>query len=582
MNLSDDELLRRYHQVKSLSLRGADDAVPVAEGNAELDAVELHRLQMALRGEVSDAEIRSLVAFFWPDVLLDRWQVRLIKRILSGRWTNLNEVGIKGCTKAGKGFAVAISACLWFEGNEECKVVITSQRHKHAHDVMFGEVLRCRKRMRHVDQSFNGDTRIKAHQSRYIVTASPESGEGFSGQHGPATLFLFDEATAITEEYWDQAKTQAAVMVALANPRTMSGWFRNLFPAGNPDQTQVVSIPGGRRYLVTIGGKDCLNVRSGEDRIQNQISRARYEGIMAHPNKRWSRIMGDGKFPDEDEDVLVIAPSWLERHLNAWRADLSVTAFGLDVAASIDGDRTELACGGSGGCRAIHEKRSVDTMQVVGWVLRSASKRYGIDLTKGDNPIAVDMDGLGKGVGDRLAEKGCWVIEIRGNATSQVDPKQYANARAENYGELGLRLNPKGPWPDEPWALPRDQELLDDLCAPEKEYGSDGIRYKITPKNKPNPNYRGVTLAQKLGRSPDKGDACSYLYSAVRELVSVSDWQHDQEAEILASGEDPAEERRPLEADELDGLDAFLRGLLESSREDAGGRHRESRGEDWL
>ena len=45
-------------------------------------------------------------------------------------------------------------------------------------------------------------------------------------------------------------------------------------------------------------------------------------------------------------------------------------------------------------------------------------------------------------------------------------------------------------------ALPDDPEMVSDLTAPHFEIGSSGI--KITPKEK---------VVEKLGRSPDKGDA---------------------------------------------------------------------------
>ena len=533
-------------------------------------------LSRAVVGQSTDGDIASLVEYYWPGTVIDNWQCQIIRHILSGQHTDLNEVGIKGCTKAGKGFSVALASCLWFQAAEECKIVVTSQRHKHAHDVMFGEILRCRKTMHDSCAGDNGDTRIKAHEQKYVITASPESGEGFSGQHGPATLFIFDEATAVPESYWDLGATQAACMVALANPRTMSGWFRRLFPVHATDKTQVLKVPGGRRFLSTVGGMDCINVKTGKKIIANQIDRARYEAIKAHPNPRWGRVFGDGKFPEDDEDVLVVSPAWIERHQNAWRTDVEVRVFGLDVAASESGDRTELACGGSGGCREVHERREVDTMRVVAWTLQTA-KEYGIDLSDGENYIAVDMDGLGKGVGDRLRELGCAVLEFRGNAKSEVDAKQYGNLRAEAYGELGRRLDPRGPWPDEPFALPRDNELIDDLCAPEKLYSSDGIQFKLTPKDKPTPTYKGETLKQKLGRSPDKGDALVYMYAAVREMTKHDDWYAMQREPFIASGEDPREEAKPLTKEEVATLPDYLRELVEDVQDD----YEEDFDDDW-
>lgn len=562
--IPDDQLITAWRAVNKAATEGIE--LPLDELEVALDSDVAELLQSVTQGQGGAQEVGVLVRHHWPDILLDDWQAEIIWHILSGQNTDLNEVTIKGCTAAGKGFAVSLGACLWFQAAPECKIIITSQRHKHAHDVMFGEVLKCRKRMRHACPGDNGIQRVRQSEQKYIVTVSPFEVEGFSGQHGPATLFVMDEATAVPEDRWDQAKTQAACMVALANPRTMSGWFRGTFPSASLDKTQVIEISGGRRYVVTVGGSDCMNVREGAAIIPSQITRERYMALKEHPNPRWSRVMADGLFPEEDEDFLVIVPSWLERHLKAWRRDIHVVAFGLDVAASEAGDRTVLAAGGPGGCASVYELQDVDTMRVVGWVVRMAQDKYGIDLKANSTSVVVDMDGLGKGVGDRLAEIGVHVIEFRGNATSEVDSKQYANLRAEAYGELGRRLDPRGAFPDEPWGLPKDADLLEDLCAPERIYSSDGVKFKLTPKDNPAKNYKGETIRQKLGRSPDKGDAVVYLYHGVRAYQTALSWHDRFSGDILASGEDPVEERRPFTDKELEELPDYLKELVTQSR----------------
>ena len=137
-------------------------------------------------------------------------------------------------------------------------------------------------------------------------------------------------------------------------------------------------------------------------------------------------------------------------------------------------------------------------MAIVGWVLDVAISIHGIDLKRRQVPITVNMDGLGKGVGDRLNELGVKVRPFHGAATAQRS-HQYRNRRAEVYGELAQRLDPKGRWPDTPWRLPDDPLLLDELVAPEKVYGSDGLKFGITPKNRAgNEAHRG---AIRSGRS---------------------------------------------------------------------------------
>jgi len=560
------ELARRYEAEGRTAEFPSGNVVAVVEAMQKL---RLPRIQEIVRSITVDNRLevaKSVLHLVHPLCVFDDHQVDIVGSILCGLTRQVTELGAKGCTKAGKGAAVAAAANIWFDVSPQAKVVITSQSHAHARDVMFAEVVSWRKR-----QKVGGDgdiytTRISVDEQKYMTVANPETGEGFSGHHGPATLFIFDESSGAREDYYDLAKTQAALIVAIANPRTMSGWFRRMFPAYAPDENQTLNIPGGSRRLITVSGLDCRNVKESREVIPNQIDRVRFDAIMAHPDSRWSRVFGLGQFPEEDPQLQLILPSWLERHRMAWRPDIQVEAFGLDVAASESGDRTVLVAGGSQGVALVHQLREVDTMRGVGWVLRTAESHHNVRLTGGGCPICVDMDGLGKGVGDRLAEQGCWVVEHRGNAVAQ-DPKRFANARTENYAMLADRLNPSGPWPELPWGIPsHEYELAEDLCAPEKVYGSDGFRFGLTPKDRTGTSRevkRGRTIRDKLGRSPDVGDAVVYMYTAWRK-IGVNRYRRG--GEIIASGEDPVEERRPLTEDEMGELPDFLRELVSESR----------------
>jgi hypothetical protein len=115
----------------------------------------------------------------------------------------------------------------------------------------------------------------------------------------------------------------------------------------------------------------------------------------------------------------------------------------------------------------------------------------------------------------RLEELGVRVFPVRGNDSAE-DDKRFVNRRAELYGVTGDRLSPTGNWGTTPWALPPDSLLRQDLCAPERIYGSDGFRFKITPKTRqPGMPETVATLTEKLGRSPDRGDAVTLLHWGV-------------------------------------------------------------------
>ena len=401
-----------------------------------------------------------------------------------------------------------------------------------------------------------------------VLNPKPDSGEAFSGIHGPKTLAIFDEASACPDEFFVNVEKNASKIVALANPRTLSGRFRNAFKA-LADENRTGVCPGtiGQRLCVTVGGMDCLNVSEGRVKramapfggiaingtryesqqriapddyefvrplIPNQIDLIQYHSILQNPDPRHVDIFAHGKFPTEDEEIQVILMSWLDRHVAAWRDDLPVECFGVDVARSLSGDATVLAAGGRRGMRSLHSWQYNDTIYHVNEILRIAWETYGIDLTTGRNPVCVDYVGLGAGVGDPLRDRGVWVIEFIGSATSKVNPRLYGNLRTEAYATLGRRLNPNDQWRDEPWAIPLNEDLKRELAAPEKRYSNDAIRFIIEPKE---------SIKAKLqGHSPDLADATTYLFHAVREYYMLNQYFAAYESDLVTYPAPPEDE----------------------------------------
>lgn len=475
------------------------------------------RVQLAIQARQAREQLLAgnplpIVQLHWPGAMLDDFQVDIIASAFNPA---IQELFIKGCTGAGKGCAVAIAVNLWFLIREGARIIVTAPNYDHARTVMFGEISAWRKQMRYPGAGRLLATGMAA-EGKSLELANPETSEGFSGRHGPNTLFVFDEATATSDEFYDLAKTQSRLIIALANPRALSGWFRRAFPRHDPNRTQTIECPLGQRRCITISGQDCRNVKEGRTVIPNQLTRERFQAIMAHEDPQHGLVFGLAEFPTEDPERQVILPSWLERHTGASGENLPVSAFGLDVAASRFGDLTVLAAGGSTGVRALHIQKLSDTMETVGWVLNVATKVYGIDLCRGRIGITVDATGIGKGVADRLKERGARVDPFVG-AASPDNGDLYQNRRAEAYGELARRLDPRGAWSDQTWRLPADPLLLEELVAVEKIFGSEGLKFRLIPKERTgNESYRGDTIKEKLGRSPDRADAVVLLYDQIR------------------------------------------------------------------
>jgi hypothetical protein len=507
-----------------------------------------------------------------PCLRLDYWQRDILASFFD---PTIKEVFVKGCVGAGKGTASSLIFNLAFDVWTDCRIILTSTTYEHARDTIFAEVTKWRERMAHAGPGKTLTEGIYDTPQHRIMVSNPLTGEAFSGKHGEMVIYGFDEASGTRQLLYNNALNQFHKIVALSNPRTQHGWFRAGFkPCRDPDETQTVQGQYGKRRCVTVSGANCANIRhhrcespmaprgglevagrhfvEGEPippefypyikpLIPNQSDLARYRGLLADPDPREVDVKAHGKFPAEDITKQVILNSWLPYHEAAWHKHLKVHCFGADIAAFHDAN-VLVAGGEKGVCgieRFVNPTALTDrdhTMKVVAWILRTALEKYGIDLKLSQVPICVDCDGIGKGVGDRLYELGVWVIPFQGNQSSEVDPRRYANLRAEAYGELGRRLDNHGPWGLEPWALPADEFLSEDLTAPEKIYDSSGERFHITPKSRQHGMPEGMlTVKEKIGRSPDTGDAIVYCFHAVRKMNLWSSHMAATQAPLVIS-----------------------------------------------
>lgn len=539
-----------------------------------------------------------------PVLRLDWWQ----RVILAGIFDpTVGELFIKGCTGAGKGAAVAIGNCLWFDVFNECRISLTGRDYTHAILNIFGETKQWFLKMQYPPPANVLGEGINQGERRYVRVlnpdvSSPTAGEAFSGAHGKNTLVVFDEATSHPDSFFENAEKNARKIVALANPRTMGGRFRESFKPLGPNLNRIAVCRGvlGNRLCVTISGTDCANVRyrrlknpvaplcgitiaghqyAAGDRIsdehhevvrpliQSQIDLNQFEGIKSKSDPRLVCVFAYGQFPDEDPEKQIILRGWLDFHIEAHSKESpKVEAFGLDVARSREGDKTCLAAGGQDGCHSLKTWQFADINETCVAVLNHVAQEFRIDLRQCRNPVVVDVDGLGAGAADILRSAGVWVIEYHGNAGSDVDPRVYGNLRAEAYGTLGRRLNPDDRWRNKPWAIPADPELHEELCAPERiPSGADALRWLVTPKNSDKENV--LSIKRRLGRSPDKGDAVAMLFHGVRLLHNMNEWfrnfatreliAYPQPADVARAKDPKHDEAKPQPTD--DEVTAWLR-----------------------
>jgi hypothetical protein len=120
--------------------------------------------------------------------------------------------------------------------------------------------------------------------------------------------------------------------------------------------------------------------------------------------------------------------------------------------------------------------------------------------------IIIDADGLGAGVFDRLRELELPVFAFHGSGrTDQMDAtgeNGFLNLRSWAWWNMRSLLEPANGFTVR---LPKNDDLVGDLCAP-KWFIRSGSLIQIEAKEK---------IKQRLGRSPDLGDALCYAAADV-------------------------------------------------------------------
>ena len=194
-------------------------------------------------------------------------------------------------------------------------------------------------------------------------------------------------------------------------------------------------------------------------------------------------------FTADAEDVLIASSLVSEACMRRYGASEVAHApriIGVDPAR-FGADRSVIFCRQGQQAFAPYVWHKMDNMSLASHTARTIESF---------RPDAVFIDaGCGGGVIDRLRQLGFHVTEIS-FGSSAMKTAQYANKRAEMWGEMLLWLQAGG-------ALPSSGELKADLCG--VRYGFDAAgRMKLESKEE---------LKARTGRSPDLADALALTFA---------------------------------------------------------------------
>ena len=317
------------------------------------------------------------------------------------------------------------------------------------------------------------------------------------GVHADSVLYVFDESKAIPAGTFDAAEGAfsgagpdtglEAFAIANSTPGEPSGRFYEIHqrrPGFEDWWTRHVSLD----EAIAAG-------RVSRDWAeQRALQWGETSAIYAN------RVLGEFHSSDEDS---VIPLAWVEAANERHRAWMDAGSpdtpgrevIGVDVARS-GADQTVLAIRNGDVVRYLERYRLADTMETTGHVAKFASR----------SPLAiVDVIGIGAGVVDRLREQHFNVIGFnaseRATQSDRSGEVQFLNQRSQGWWHLRELLDPAyGPV----IALPEDNELIGDLCAPKYKYNSSG-KLQIEAKD---------DIKKRIGRSPDAGDAVVMAFAS--------------------------------------------------------------------
>lgn len=213
-------------------------------------------------------------------------------------------------------------------------------------------------------------------------------------------------------------------------------------------------------------------------------------------------------FQTSGEDTLIRPEHVMRaRKHTALPQEYAPRILGVDVARG-GGDFTRLLdrCGRAAGKIVNKTLNTRDLMVVAGAVARAI-------LDNDIHMAFVDVTGLGAGVYDRLVEVGLGARVTPVNfAQKAEEDDRYRNKRAEIWARTK-------DWLADPGGvdIPDDNTLHRHLCAPTYQYDSSG-RLQLESKEK---------IRERLGFSPDGGDALALTFSETVVLPKQASWRDE-------------------------------------------------------
>lgn len=420
-------------------------------------------------------------------------------------------VAVKGPHGLGKSFMGSVLVN-WFATTRDMrgrdwKIITTASAWRHLEVYLWPEIHKWADRINFAELGrapYNPrtellDLRLKLRYGAATAVASNQP-ERIEGAHAEELLYLLDEAKIVPPATWDSIEGA----FSNAGPDTADNAYA--FAMSTP------GAPSGRFYDIHRRAPGYEDWWTRSITLEEAIGAGRISRTWAEQRRlQWgedsavyhNRVLGN--FHASDEDA-VVPLAWLEAANERWyewdkagRPDQGGPYWvGVDVARG--GDESVLAHrDGPGIWLQGHRRR--DTMSTVG-MLQGLEER----------PI-IDVIGVGAGVYDRSREVGLKPLAYTGSGKTLARERSgklgFANVRSAAYWHLRELLDPAF---EPTLMLPPDDLLTSDLTTPTWQV-TTGTPPKIAIETK-------EKVVDRLGRSPDRGDAIAMVMWAERHQGS--------------------------------------------------------------
>jgi hypothetical protein len=437
----------------------------------------------------------------------------------------------------GKDFVAAVACICFLYLHYPSKVVCTAPTERQVKKVMIAEISSVRQGAAYPlggNLYSMGINFPKQQDDWYLIgfKADDKELEKWTGYHSQNLLLVFTEASGMGDLVYGAAEgllTGNSRFLTVGNPNRLTGMFAQSFrdkrwAKFNLNCMEAPNVKGKKALIQGQVDYAWVNEKIGRPGWTREIKKEEFRkdlydfewhGLYYRPSNIF-RVKVQGEFPEEDESQL-IPMAWVEaafERWDAWSAAGRPSVSGVEryIGADIGGMGNDLTVFAHRSGNIVERLRVLDTnshMEACGALVNESR------AIADEHTICVDTIGEGAGVYSRLEElraskrlpSPCEIAsakfsESAKDLTDITGEREFLNIRAWCHWALRDALDPQH---DAKLALPPSQELLEDLTASEWHVKSNGKIF-IEPKE---------DIKQRLGRSPDRGDAVALTFYKV-------------------------------------------------------------------